>query len=96
MKKLGLVDSKPRGPSTLGWLQNYSYDGNVIGGLMQGAGMAIAGACPGTVLVQIATGIRSGWFVMMRGPPRFFETPPDPAWAAGSTQIAPPYRAPNS
>jgi len=38
----------------------YQYDGNIIGGLLLGAGMTLTGACPGTVLVQIAMGIPSG------------------------------------
>lgn len=41
--------------STYGWLGK--YDGNIIGGSMVGLGMAITGACPGTVLVQAAVGI---------------------------------------
>lgn len=32
-----------------------------------GAGMALTGACPGTVLVQVATGIRSGYFALAGG-----------------------------
>lgn len=34
---------------------------------MIGLGMTLTGACPGTVLVQLATGIRSGWYVMAGG-----------------------------
>jgi uncharacterized membrane protein YedE/YeeE len=52
-----------RPPSNLGlWA---SYDGNVIGGAMVGIGMALTGACPGTVLLQLATGLRSGVYVMV-------------------------------
>ena len=29
--------------------------------------MALTGACPGTVLVQIASGVRSGWYVLLGG-----------------------------
>lgn len=36
-----------------------SYDANVIGGALVGIGMALSGACPGTVLVQIVRGIPS-------------------------------------
>lgn len=39
------------------------YDANIIGGLAQGVGMALTGACPGTVLVQIATGVKTGCYV---------------------------------
>lgn len=34
---------------------------------MIGLGMTLTGACPGTVLVQIANGIYSGWYVMAGG-----------------------------
>lgn len=36
------------------------YGGNIVGGLLIGAGMALSGACPGTVLVQAIQGIPSG------------------------------------
>jgi len=54
----------PRSPSSLGI---FPYDGNIIGGLLLGGGMTLTGACPGTVLVQIATGIRSGYFAFVGG-----------------------------
>jgi uncharacterized membrane protein YedE/YeeE len=44
-----------------------SYDGNVIGGVLLGMGMALTGACPGTVLPQVATGIESGSRVLFGG-----------------------------
>lgn len=47
-----------RSPSNLGWIG--PYDGNVVGGVMVGFGMTLTGACPGTVLVQVGTGIQSG------------------------------------
>lgn len=34
---------------------------------MIGTGMALTGACPGTVLVQVATGVQSGYFVLVGG-----------------------------
>lgn len=34
---------------------------------MLGMGMALTGACPGTVLVQVATGVKSGYFVLVGG-----------------------------
>lgn len=40
--------------STYGWFGK--YDGNVVGGALVGVGMALTGACPGTVLVQAAAG----------------------------------------
>jgi uncharacterized membrane protein YedE/YeeE len=35
------------------------YNGNLLGGALVGLGMSISGACPGTVLVQLAQGIPS-------------------------------------
>lgn len=54
-----------RAPANLGWFG--SYDGNVIGGLMVGVGMTLTGACPGTVLVQVGTGVQSGRSVLLGG-----------------------------
>lgn len=64
-KAAGLFAAQPRTPSTKGWFS--TYDGNVVGGLLQGTGMALTGACPGTVLVQVATGSRSGCFTVAGG-----------------------------
>lgn len=36
-----------------------SYDANAIGGSLVGVGMALTGACPGTILVQVAADLRS-------------------------------------
>ncbi|KIW97437.1 uncharacterized protein Z519_01021 [Cladophialophora bantiana CBS 173.52] len=47
----------PRSDSSYGWFMR--YDANLIGGLLHGVGMALTGACPGTVLVQLAMGVRS-------------------------------------
>ncbi|ESZ90755.1 hypothetical protein SBOR_8868 [Sclerotinia borealis F-4128] len=54
----------PRQPSSLSL---FPYDGNLIGGLLLGIGMALTGACPGTVLPQIVTGYRSGYFAFIGG-----------------------------
>ncbi|KAF2441866.1 YeeE/YedE family protein [Karstenula rhodostoma CBS 690.94] len=62
---LAISKSNPRPPSPLGLFSR--YDGNILGGLLVGLGMALTGACPGTVLVQLATGIRSGWYVLAGG-----------------------------
>lgn len=43
------------------------YDGNVIGGLILGAGMALSGACPGTVLVQVVVGAYPGLYSLVGG-----------------------------
>lgn len=59
----GYANLKPRSFSPLGWFAR--YDGNVIGGLLLGHGMALSGACPGTVLSQVALGIRSGYYALV-------------------------------
>ena len=64
-KQTNVSPCSPRKPSNLNRL--HRYDGNVIGGLMLGSGMALTGACPGTVLVQIATGVSSGLPVLGGG-----------------------------
>ena len=58
----GRTSFGPRSPSTIHCFG--SYDANVIGGLLLGAGMTISGACPGTVFPQVATGIASGFFTL--------------------------------
>ncbi|KAH7333487.1 YeeE/YedE family protein [Rhexocercosporidium sp. MPI-PUGE-AT-0058] len=64
-KRTDVSPCSPRKPSNLNrW---HRYDGNVIGGLLLGSGMALTGACPGTVLVQIATGVSSGLPVLGGG-----------------------------
>jgi len=44
-----------------------TYDGNILGGLLLGFGMTLTGACPGTVLPQVATSVSSGPFVLLGG-----------------------------
>jgi len=39
----------------------------LIGGLILGAGIAIAGACPGTVLAQIGAGYKDAWATLFGG-----------------------------
>lgn len=39
----------------------------LLGGLLLGAGIALAGACPGTVLAQIGAGYRDAWFTLLGG-----------------------------
>ncbi|KAK3687283.1 hypothetical protein B0T22DRAFT_478623 [Podospora appendiculata] len=56
--KLNYAPLSPRGFSTLDLFA--PYDGNIIGGLLLGAGMLLAGSCPGTVLAQVGVGVRSG------------------------------------
>jgi uncharacterized protein len=40
---------------------------DIIGGLILGAGIALAGACPGTSMAQIGAGYRDAWFVVLGG-----------------------------
>ena len=53
-----LVKISPRCYSSLGLFAH--YDGNIIGGVLLGTGMALANSCPGTVLAQVGIGMRSG------------------------------------
>jgi len=43
------------------------YYADVIGGLILGAGIALAGACPGTTLAQIGAGYRDALFTLAGG-----------------------------
>jgi uncharacterized membrane protein YedE/YeeE len=43
------------------------FKADIIGGLILGAGIALAGACPGTALAQIGAGYRDAWFVLLGG-----------------------------
>lgn len=57
LDKLRFIKRPVRTSSTLDlWSP---YDANVVGGALVGIGMALSGACPGTVLVQLAQGIPS-------------------------------------
>lgn len=40
---------------------------DLVGGLILGAGIALAGACPGTVLAQIGAGYRDAWVTLAGG-----------------------------
>lgn len=40
------------------------WQSNLIGGLILGAGIVLAGACPGTTLAQIGAGYRDAWFTL--------------------------------
>jgi uncharacterized membrane protein YedE/YeeE len=40
---------------------------DLIGGLVLGIGIALAGACPGTSLAQIGAGYKDAWFVVLGG-----------------------------
>lgn len=43
------------------------FRADLIGGLILGAGIALAGACPGTSLTQLGAGYRDAWFVVGGG-----------------------------
>ena len=43
------------------------YFADILGGLLLGAGIALAGACPGTVLAQIGAGYRDAWLTLAGG-----------------------------
>lgn len=43
------------------------YAADVVGGLILGVGIALAGACPGTVLAQVGAGYRDAWFTLAGG-----------------------------
>ncbi|WP_170979310.1 YeeE/YedE thiosulfate transporter family protein [Roseomonas sp. HF4] len=40
---------------------------DIAGGLALGVGIALAGACPGTVLAQIGSGYKDAWFTLAGG-----------------------------
>lgn len=43
------------------------YGADIVGGLLLGAGIALAGACPGTVAAQIGAGYRDAWATLAGG-----------------------------
>ena len=43
------------------------YAADIVGGLILGAGIALAGACPGTTLAQIGVGYRDALFTLFGG-----------------------------
>ena len=64
---------------------------DIIGGLILGVGIALAGACPGTTLAQIGSGYRDAWFVLAGGLAGaltygYFDAPITALFAEGSGQ----------
>ncbi|KAI1394122.1 uncharacterized protein F4822DRAFT_37343 [Hypoxylon trugodes] len=62
LQRLGYLHLNPRNYSTInvfGFL-----DGNIIGGCLLGAGLAVSGSCPGTVFAQVGAGIPSGLYAL--------------------------------
>lgn len=43
------------------------YSADIVGGLILGAGIALAGACPGTTLAQVGAGYRDALFTLAGG-----------------------------
>jgi len=43
------------------------WPADIVGGLILGVGISIAGACPGTVFAQLGTGYRDAWFTVAGG-----------------------------
>jgi hypothetical protein len=54
----GLVKLHPKGAL---------FIADIVGGLVMGAGIALAGACPGTVLAQVGAGYRDALFTVVGG-----------------------------
>ncbi|KAI1804157.1 hypothetical protein F4811DRAFT_553159 [Daldinia bambusicola] len=65
LQRLGYVHLNPREYSTIGIFS--VLDGNILGGLLLGAGLTISGSCPGTVFAQVGTGILSGLYTLGGG-----------------------------
>ncbi|KAH7017304.1 hypothetical protein EDB80DRAFT_280574 [Ilyonectria destructans] len=64
-ESLNYVHLKPRASSPIGLFSQ--YDGNIIGGCMLGAGMAISGSCPGTMFAQSGLGFQTGFYALGGG-----------------------------
>jgi hypothetical protein len=43
------------------------YSADIVGGLILGAGITLAGACPGTTLAQVGAGYRDALFTLLGG-----------------------------
>ncbi|KAF7548593.1 hypothetical protein G7Z17_g6961 [Cylindrodendrum hubeiense] len=61
-ESLGYVSLKSRSSSPIGLFSQ--YDGNIIGGCMLGAGMAMSGSCPGTLFAQSGLGLQTGFYAL--------------------------------
>lgn len=55
----------------LGWADFHPkaavFPAVILGGLVFGAGMALSGACPGTVLAQLGAGYKDAWAIVIGG-----------------------------
>ena len=63
LSKAGLFHISPRPPQTLRLFS--PYDANIIGGLLIGLGMALTGACPGTLLPQVVLRLTSALLALV-------------------------------
>ncbi|OAA75947.1 hypothetical protein LEL_05631 [Akanthomyces lecanii RCEF 1005] len=61
--RAGYASLQPRASSPIG-LFGSTYDGNVLGGALLGAGMALSGSCPGTLFAQMAAGVHTGFYAL--------------------------------
>ncbi|OAA52908.1 hypothetical protein ISF_09186 [Cordyceps fumosorosea ARSEF 2679] len=59
--RTGIAKLTPRPSAPIGLLPT-PYDGNILGGALLGAGMALSGSCPGTLFAQMAAGARTGFY----------------------------------
>ncbi len=58
MNGLGILKLQPKAAA---------YAADIVGGLLLGAGISVAGACPGTTLAQIGGGYRDAFFTLLGG-----------------------------
>lgn len=62
LDKFGSKTPAPRSASGLGVFSR--YDGNIVGGALLGAGMALSAACPGVAFAQAGLGLRSAQYAI--------------------------------
>lgn len=62
LDKAGLNTPSPRSASGLGFFSR--YDGNIVGGALLGAGMALSAACPGVAFAQAGLGLGSAQYAL--------------------------------
>lgn len=59
---MGHIKLPPKSSSPLGLFA--AYDGNIIGGALLGAGVALSGSCPGSLYAQLGAGVRSAFYTL--------------------------------
>lgn len=67
LESSGLVKRGMYSARALGFGQAGGHGANALGGLILGAGMVVAGACPGVVLAQAGAGMASAFYVVAGG-----------------------------